>query len=762
MNIRQAYPSLSYRKVWKMKSLNKTFKKDFRNNLSYYISITLLTMITVFLAVVAFTDADMIDHDINALIKDNKGESAQFSTAKLLSDEDIASLESKFDLIIEENMYLDAEDGDRTLRVFRPMEKVNIYEVLEGDRPSDNKDILLDRDFADSNKIKPGDEFEFGGVKFKVTGIGIRPDYIYSKKNLNDIWVDKENFAMAQITAEGYEELRDQIDWNETRYYSSVYNNEDNINDFRKTLYDDFSAYQYMSADSNERISKPSKAGDNIFAEGWVIIPLLFIITMILVSIVIGRMMENGRKYVGTLSALGYREGEISLHYSIYAVIPGILGSILGIILAYAAGKGVAMYFIVDYQMINYDYYIRPLPACICLIVPMILYGSVAYIKAKRLLKTNITSMLMERDDAKKKKRHMLEKSSMSFKKKFRIRELFAHPGRTIMVVFCLFLSSFLCMMSFAMKDTVDGFIDSGVKSMSVYEHGYYLNHIEYEKDLGGLHGINVVYERENGESDVTLIGTPDNSKYDDVSMIEGSRSEDGWYISNVISEEKDLHKGDKLTVINSVSLEKKEIDISGVVADDAQAAVYTSYDNVIGLLGIPDGSYNVVYSDEELDIDSSEIAYLSDTDSVTETLGKAMKMFESFIYGMIFMGCLLSVIAVYLVVNMIVEENKSSISMLKVLGYRNSEINGIVLSTNHILVLIGFLLSLPMGFVSANLICNVMNTMVHVVAKPGFTVISMLICAAIVLASYCVSLVLLRRKVDKVDMVVSLKGNRE
>ena len=80
-------------------------------------------MITVFLAVVAFTDADMIDRDINALIKDNKGESAQFSTAKLLSDEDIASLESKFDLIIEENMYLDAEDGDRTLRVFKPMER---------------------------------------------------------------------------------------------------------------------------------------------------------------------------------------------------------------------------------------------------------------------------------------------------------------------------------------------------------------------------------------------------------------------------------------------------------------------------------------------------------------------------------------------------------------------------------------------------------------------------------------------------------------
>ena len=745
-----------------MKSLNKTFKKDIKSNLSYYISIALLTMITVFLAVAAFTDVDMIDKDINNFQSKNKVEDAQFRTALLLSDGDISALENKYDVLIEENSYLETEDGDKTYRIFRPMTKLNKYEVLEGDCPENENDIVIDRDNADANSIRTGDSLSISGVTFKVTGLGVRPDYLFSKKELTDIWVDKAGFGMVQLTEKGYEALRVKQNWNETRYYSVIYNTPDNESRFRKELYDNYGGYSYLSAESNQRIKNPSQAGDNILAAGMAIIPMLFIITMILVIIVIGRMMENSRKYIGTLAALGYRDREICLHYSIYAVIPGILGGILGIIFSLIAGKTVAMYFIVDYQMINYDYYIRPLPAVICVIVPILLYGCAAFLKAKRLLKTSITSMLLERDDKNGKKHHMLENSNMSFKRKFRIRELFAHPGRTLIVVFCLFLSSFLCMMSFAMKDTVDGFIDSGVKSMSLYEYGYHLNHVEYEEDSGGLNGLNVTYEREGTDSDILIIGAPENSRYDDMKILEGSKKENGWFISNVVAQEKDLHEGDIITVINSVSLEKTDITVDGVADDNAQAAVYTSYSNVRELLGVPDGAYNVVYSDSELDIPSEDVAYTSGSDSASDTLEKAMDMFSSFIYGMIFVGCLLSVISVYLVVNMVIEENRASISMLKVLGYRNREINGIVLSTEHILVLIGFLLAVPMGFVSANLICRVMNTMVHVVTTPMLSVVSVILCAVIVLVSYILSLILLRRKVDKVDMVVSLKGNRE
>lgn len=745
-----------------VKKINHTFKRDIKSNFSYYVSITLLTMLTIFLAAVAFSDADMIKEDIQYFMDTYMVEDAQFQTAVTLSEDDIDKLEEEYDVLIEETAYMDAEDGEKTFRIFKPMEKVNKYQLLEGDEIQKEQEILFDRDFVDTNALEIGDTYTVDGVSFEIAGLAVRPDYLYSKKSLNDAWIDKENFGMIQVTEEAYEELLEENDWNESVYYSVVYNDQEKIEDFRTELYEEYHAYQYLAAEANSRIETPKGAGDEIFMQACCLAPILFIVIMMLVSVVIGRMMDREKKYIGTLTALGYRGREISFHYSIYAIIPGILGGILGVLLAIVAGKGVAMYFVVDYQKINYNYYIRPAVAVICLLIPVLLYGIVAYTKSVRMLRKNVVSMLLDRDDSKKKKRHMLEQSKMNFRKKFQIREMFAHIGRTILVLFCLFLSAFLCLFGFSMKDTVDNLTEKGVESAAIYPYTYYLNHMESEEEYDGLHGLSVSYEMENNGNLITVNGVPADSAFADMELLEGKYVEDGYYISNAISVEQDLHLDDTLTIVNTITLEETKITIDGIVNDNTQQVLYTSYNNLVEITGVEDGTYNVVYSDEELDIDSDEVAYVSDSDSLLDTLNNAMTAMNGFVYGMMFMGCLLSIVSVYLIVNMLIEENKSNISMLKVLGYRNKEINKIVLNTNHILVLVGFVLAVPVAVASMNVLCVGMISMMHVVMTPIIQPTSILICAVIVLISYMLSLLLLRRKVDKVDMVVSLKGNRE
>ena len=225
---------------------------------------------------------------------------------------------------------------------------------------------------------------------------------------------------------------------------------------------------------------------------------------------------------------------------------------------------------------------------------------------------------------------------------------------------------------------------------------------------------------------------------------------------------ERDLHKGDTLTIANTVTLEETEVKIDGVVADNTQQVIYTSYENAKDVMGLDGDYYNIVYSNEKIDIDSDDLSYLSDNESMLDTFENAMTAFSSFINGMMFMGCLMSVISVYLIVNMLIEENKSSISMLKVLGYRDREINGIVLNVNHILVVLGFLLAVPACVSMLGGVSSAMVSVMHVVLEPTVKISSVLICGVIILISYFFSLLLLRRKVSKIDMVVSLKGNRE
>ena len=745
-----------------MKKLNHTFKRDIKTNLSYYISITLLTMLTVFLATVAFTDADMITEDIHSLMDEYNVEDAQFQTAMELSEDDVMTLEGKYDLLIERTAYMDIESGEKSYRIFSPSDKVNKYQLLEGEDVTGENEILIDRDFANANSLKPGDKITIGNVSFKVTGFAVRPDYIYSKKNINDAWVDKENFCMIQLNNLSYEKLLNENNWNETRYYSVLYNNDSSISNFRTELYEKYGAYQYLSAEANERIENPKSAGNLIFIESCSLAPILFIVIMIMISTVIGRMMEKEKKYIGTLTALGYRNREISFHYCIYGIIPALLGDILGVLMAIAAGKGVAMYFVVDYQMINYNYYIRPAVAIICCIVPVVLYSVVVYIKSTFILKKNIVSMLLERDDVNKKRSHMLAKSNMNFRTKFKLRELFSHLGRSLLVLLCMFLSAFLCLFGFSMKDTVDSLMKNGVESAAVYPYTYYLNHIETDQSYKGFYGISASFEIKDSTNHIAVNGVPADSAYSDMKLLEGSYSDNGYYISNAVSVERNLHKGDTLTIVNTVTMEETEIMIDGVSSNSTQRAVFTSSENVAELIGIPAGSYNVIYSDTELNIDNNAVAYMSDEEGLLDTLSTAVSTMNGFVYGMMFMGILMSIISVYLVVNMLIEENKTNISLFKVLGYYNKEINKIMLNTNHVLVLMGFLLAVPIAVSGMNILCVAMIPAMHIVITPDINIVSVAICAVIILVSYIVSLFLLRKKVDKIDMVVSLKGNRE
>ncbi|MBU5474872.1 ABC transporter permease [Roseburia sp. MSJ-14] len=112
--------------------------------------------------------------------------------------------------------------------------------------------------------------------------------------------------------------------------------------------------------------------------------------------------------------------------------------------------------------------------------------------------------------------------------------------------------------------------------------------------------------------------------------------------------------------------------------------------------------------------------------------------------------------------VNMLISENASSISMLKVLGYENRQINRMVINVYHFLVPVGLVIGSVLGVVlcKANFEASVSayNTYIETVyGSLGFVKY-----AVWVIVSYVISLWLLGRKVRSMDMVESLKDNRE
>ena len=203
-------------------------------------------------------------------------------------------------------------------------------------------------------------------------------------------------------------------------------------------------------------------------------------------------------------------------------------------------------------------------------------------------------------------------------------------------------------------------------------------------------------------------------------------------------------------------------MQLDGIAQDNSQQILYTSYTNVKEIIEVEEDYFNVVYSDTELFIESDALSYVGDNDGILDTLMNAMTALNTMVYGIMAIGCLLSIISVYLIVNLLIGENKSNISMFKVLGYQNREINKMILNINHILVVIGFLLAIPASVAAVKILCINMVSLLHIVIEPSLRAGSVALCAVIILCSYCLSLLLLRKKVDRIDMVTCLKGNRE
>ena len=192
------------------------------------------------------------------------------------------------------------------------------------------------------------------------------------------------------------------------------------------------------------------------------------------------------------------------------------------------------------------------------------------------------------------------------------------------------------------------------------------------------------------------------------------------------------------------------------------QKAVYTSKPLVAKLTGLDEGKFNAIVSGEKLSIPEAKIAQEVLRTDITDQ-ARAMTGQMTFLLEIIIgLGVIICVAAVYVAVNMLVTESRSNISMLKVLGYQDRQIDRIILSAHHVLLPVGILLSIPAAYVVGNafflLMVDYDVMLVDIYIEPLSYVISIGLTAL----CYFGSLWLLRRKVKKVDMIESLKDNRE
>ena len=177
--------------------------------------------------------------------------------------------------------------------------------------------------------------------------------------------------------------------------------------------------------------------------------------------------------------------------------------------------------------------------------------------------------------------------------------------------------------------------------------------------------------------------------------------------------------------------------------------------------LGYSEGSYNEVWTNtlhDTYNFENKEIQSIFSLDDLKKNIRVAMEMMNLSIYLVVTFAGVMALVIIGVVSSIVIDENKKHISLMKVMGYKDKEINSIVLYIYTPFVIIAYLLSIPA-------MKGILNGIISLVVKDlDFTIPIILgwqnaiLGLVVLLVAYFIALFAARKALNKVPLSEALK----
>lgn len=426
---------------------------------------------------------------------------------------------------------------------------------------------------------------------------------------------------------------------------------------------------------------------------------------------------------------------ELVRHYMVYGMIPAFAGDVLGVLGSIPFSRAFCNFYFKDAEYIDYAVKIPYHLMLAAVLIPVAVYGLVSYLVLQGVLQSDIIPLL--RGIGKEKVSGILRKSSAGLSFVYNIRAVTLNGFRSITMVIGIAIATLCIILGGSFQDAYADLLEEKVPYAMLggqYEYGF--KEFQTQNPYGGDGVFDISFGAKQDDSRFNLIGYEEQNQILDLLTVDGKElSYGGYYMSSAAAKRYGISAGDSFRFYNTVTMEETEIVISEIIRNDILDLVLSSKENVADIIERPVEEYNVIISKEPLTIPSELLRKNSSLKDYQEQ-AKNLSMMSG----------------------MIVEESTRNISMLSVLGYRSREVRRFVLTSNHLLVPVGFLIGVPLGYLTA-------YSMILGAAKSSGMLMSLPVKADTILsgfaflaAAYLIAMLLAGRKCKKVDLVESLK----
>ena len=761
-----------------MSKLTKKLLRDIKHNKMQFITIFLMVFLGVFVYAGIHAYMDGMQKSADDYYESNNLQDIWVS-GKNFSDEDLEKIKSLSNV----------KDAERELTIttlykeknfdlqtnFIESNNISKFYVLDGEEFDKEKSGLwIDYYLAKNQDIKVGDEItlKYNNIEFKekVLGLVEVPDHIYLAKDETEVFPNHNTFGYVYLSINEFP--------NEFQVFTSILVDVDDTSKIDETKTDIENNIKSALA-VTDRESNPSyKTYQNEIEEGdtysGVFTALFLIIAILSVVTTMNRFVKKQRTQIGTLKALGFKKRKIIAHYVSYGFYISIIASLLGI---YAGAYSLGTFFLGEemdyYEVPKYAISIKPDTYVLALLV-VILITLITYLSCRKILKEPASEALrVQMPKVKKAKFNITSKGFLkktSVATKWNLRDIVRNKSRSITAIAGVMGCTMLLVCAFGMLDSMNGYLDWEFNKINNFGYKITLKEDYTQEQFDNLiskYGNNTSQtlgiEIKNGDKKETNILTvnnaPDYLKYTDHKREYMDLKSDGVYITEKLGENINLNIGDEIEWHILGDSNWRKTKIVGMNRDPQSQSLNMTKEfyESLGLDYKPDSIYTNENLENVKELDGAKA--VQNLEELKKGVQNLLGTMKTLIVIMVIVASALGMIIIYNLGILSLSEKQYQFATLKVLGFKEKQVKKIFKKQNNWLTLIGLVLGLPLGFYMTDFIFKMaladdydFGAQIKVVSYL-FAVVGTLVVGFVVNWR-------LARKIGKIDMVSSLKGN--
>ena len=789
--------------------LKKKMIRDILQNKSQFITIFLMVLIGV-----------MVYSGIEAYMDGMINAASKFYTENNLQDlnvigenfkkEDIDKIKSLNNVNDAERKLVltgvDADNLDKTYLIsFIESNNISKMYVLEG-IPFDvnKKGVWVDNFYAKENNLHVGDNIKIQYDTFileeEILGLINVPDHLYDIKDESELVPNRKIFGFIYMSykeiPESYiknmvlknlnitEDLLDtylpNFDYKDYIPYNYIMvdvDNKDNVNSVKDDIEDNIkNALAIIKIEDTTSYAMYQGEIDEGSSYVGIFSGLFLFIAMLSVITTMTRVIKKQKLQIGTLKALGFNKRKISMHYIGYGFFVSLFASISGLLLGRFFIGSIFLNLEMSFFEVPNGKPVVNVMSYVVAILVVIVVSFITYLTChKELKKIPAESLRKELPKVKNGSLNITTKGlfkKLNFSSKWNLRDIIRNKFRTVTGIVGIVGCSALIVCAFGMLNSMNYFIKLQFEDLYNFDYKLTIRENISEDNLNNLmdtygnstsETLGIEYKDKDGNRISSTIFVDDSNSLvrfqDKNNKFISLDSNDGVYVTYKFAELNNLQIGDTISWHIYGDSTYYESKIVGFNKDpqNQNITVTRKYLENLGLKYLPDSIYTNNDLSNIKEIEGIEL--IQNIDALKTSMESMLSMMKEMIMIIILFAILLGAIIIYNMGILSYSEKQYQFSTLKVLGFKDKKIRKIFIEQNIWITIISIIIGLPSGYFLTSWLFKAclddnfdfgvhINISTYLIAILGTFLVSYIV-------SYKLS-----KKIDKIDMVSSLKGN--